>query len=426
MSPVALAYYASHLLSLLGNGIAAVALPLIVLQTTGSPLGMSALATATAIPSVAVGLLSGVIIDRINRRTASIVSDVISAAAIAALPLADLLFGLDLVWFILLGILGAFGDVPGMTAREVLAPQVARHAGVHLERVVGMRQSLTSIALVLGPAAAGGLLAVVEPMAVLWITAATSALAAALTGLLPRRLGAPPADRPARRPVLRELADGVHVVTRSRFLAGTIGLVLGLAVALGGLQSVVMPVYFGLLDRPDLLGLVLTALAAGMLLGAALYGVVGPRVSARAWMVVGILATTAGLALMVSLLSPAVVFAGAAVLGAGNAVVGAVTGVLQVQRTPGAVLGRVLGVKTALLMVAAPAGIALAGVVADFGSPLLAGLGVSGAWVLALVAVLATRALRDLEPLDAGPVDPQPHDREPRDLNPTEVSDAQR
>jgi MFS family permease len=395
MSPVALAYYASHLLSLLGNGIAAVALPLIVLQTTGSPLGMSALATATAIPSVAVGLLSGVIIDRINRRTASIVSDVVSAAAIAALPLADLLFGLDLVWFILLGILGAFGDVPGMTAREVLAPQVARHAGVDLERVVGMR--------------------VVEPMAVLWITAATSALAAALTGLLPRRLGAPPADRPARRPVLRELADGVLVVTRSRFLAGTIGLVLGLAVALGGLQSVVMPVYFGHLDRPDLLGLVLTALAAGMLLGAALYGVVGPRVSARAWMAAGILATTAGLGLMASLLSPPVVFAGAAVLGAGNAVVGAVTGVLQLQRTPGAVLGRVLGVKTALLMVAAPAGIALAGIVADLGSPLLAGIGVSGAWVLALVAVLATRALRDLAPHSTEPVDPQLHDLEPYD-----------
>ncbi|WP_263309902.1 MFS transporter [Brachybacterium atlanticum] len=398
MSPVALAYYASHLLSLLGNGIAAVALPLIVLQTTGSPLGMSVLAAATAIPSVAVGLFSGVIIDRINRRTASMVSDVISAAAIAALPLADLLFGLDLVWFVLLGILGAFGDVPGMTAREVLAPRVARHAGLDLERVVGMRQGLTSLALVLGPAAAGAMLAVVNPMSVLWITAATSALAAVVTGLLPRRLGAVEADLPARRPVLRELADGFLTVARSRFLAGTIGMVLGLAVALAGLQSVVIPIYFGRLDRPDLLGLVLTSLAVGMLLGAALYSAFGPRASARVWMAAGILATTAGLALMVSLQSPAVIFAGAAVLGAGNAVVGAVTGVLQLQRTPDALLGRVLGVKTALLMVAAPAGIAVAGVVADAGSPSLAALGLSGTWVLVLLAVLATGALRDLEP----------------------------
>ncbi|GAA1488369.1 MFS transporter [Brachybacterium sacelli] len=398
MPLVALAYYASHLLSLLGNGIASVALPLIVLQTTGSPLGMSALATATAIPSVVVGLLSGVIIDRINRRTASVVSDVISAVAIAALPLVDMLWGLDLVWFILLGILGAFGDVPGMTAREVLAPMVARHTGLDLRRVVGMRQTLTSVALVIGPAAAGVLLAAVDAMAVLWITAATSALAALLTRMLPRRLGKVDSSRGVRRPLMRELVDGLLFVGRSRFLLGTTVLVLGLAVALGGLQGLVMPVYFDLISRPDLLGLVLTALAAGMLLGATVYSALGARLSSRAWLSAGFVVTSVGFALMASLLSPAVVFAGAAALGLGNAVVGAVTGVLQVQHTPAALLGRVLSVKTALLTVAAPAGIALAGVLAELGSPLLAGVGVTGVWIVVLLAVIGSRTLHDLDP----------------------------
>ncbi|WP_433869247.1 MFS transporter [Saccharopolyspora sp. CA-218241] len=398
MSPVALTYYASHLLSLLGNGIASVALPLIVLQTTGSALGMSALATATAVPSVVVGLLSGVIIDRINRRTASVVSDVISAVAIAALPLVDVVWGLDLVWFIVLGILGAFGDVPGMTAREVLAPMVARHTGLDLERVVGVRQTLTSVALVIGPAAAGVLLAAVDAMTVLWITAATSALAAVLTRLLPRRLGEVDAGVAVRRPLGRELLDGLLVVGRSPFLLATTVLVLGLAVALGGLQGLVMPVYFDDIARPELLGLVLTALAAGMLVGATIYGGVGARWPARAWLWAGFAATTVGFVLMASLYSPAVVFAGAAVLGIGNASVGAVTGVLQVQHTPARLLGRVLSVKTALLTVAAPAGIALAGVLAEFGSPLLAGTGVTAVWVVVLVVVIGTRALRDLEP----------------------------
>ncbi|MGP5365361.1 MFS transporter [Brachybacterium tyrofermentans] len=398
MPPVALAYYASHVLSLLGNGIASVALPLIVLQTTGSPLGMSALATATAVPSVVVGLLSGVIIDRINRRTASVISDVISAVAIAALPLVDLLWGLDLVWFILLGILGAFGDVPGMTAREVLAPMVARHTGLDLRRVVGVRQTLTSIALVIGPAAASVLLAAVDAMAVLWITAATSALAAVLTRMLPRRLGEVDSSLVTRRPLMRELVDGLLVVGRSRFLLGTTVLVLGLAVALGGLQGLVMPVYFDLIARPELLGLVLTALAAGMLVGAMVYSAVGARLSSSAWLSAGFVVTSVGFVLMASLLSPAVVFAGAAALGIGNAVVGAVTSVLQVQHTPAALLGRVLSVKTALLTVAAPAGIALAGVLAELGSPLLAGASVTGVWIVVLLAVIGSRALRDLDP----------------------------
>ncbi|XKK39067.1 MerR family DNA-binding transcriptional regulator [Nocardiopsis sp. ARC36] len=98
-----------------------------------------------------------------------------------------------------------------------------------------------------------------------------------------------------------------------------------------------------------------------MLGGAALYSGLGRRLPARTWLAGGLAVTTAGFLLMASLLSPAVVFAGAAALGLGNAVVGAVIGVLQVERTAGAVRGRVFSVKTALLMVAAPAGIGLAG-----------------------------------------------------------------
>ncbi|GAA1450851.1 MFS transporter [Nocardiopsis tropica] len=397
-SLVVVPYLASHLLSLLGNGIAAVALPLIVLQTTGSPLGTAALATATAVPAVLVGLLSGVVIDRINRRTASVVSDLISAASVAALPLVDLVWGLDLAWFIVLGVLGSFGDVPGTTAREVLAPMVARHAGLDLTRVVGLRQTLTSAALVIGPAAAGVLLAAFDATSVLWITAATSAVAALLTRTLPRRLGEVESDGSPRRSVLRELGEGMAVVVRSRFLLGTSGLVVGLAVALGGLQGLVMPLYFDLIDRPDLLGLVLTALALGMLGGAALYSAIGRRLPVRTWLAAGLVVTTAGFLLMASLLAPAVVFADAAALGLGNAVVGAVIGVLQVERTPGAVRGRVFSVKTALLMIAAPAGIGLAGVMAEYGAPVLAGAGVVGVWILVLLAVIVSRALRDLEP----------------------------
>lgn len=393
-----LIYLTSHLLSLLGNGIAAVALPLIVLQTTGSPLATVVLAAATAVPAVVVGLLSGVLIDRMNRRTASVVSDVISAASIAALPLVDLLWGLNLAWFVVLGIVGSFGDVPGTTAREVLAPMIARHAGLDLKRVIGLRQTMTSAALVMGPAAAGVMLAGFDATSVLWITAATSAVAALLTRTLPRRLGEVEANGSLRRPILRELGEGMAVVGRSRFLLGTSGLLVGLAVALGGLQGLVLPLYFGLVARPDLLGLVLTALACGMLAGAALYSGIGRRLSSRAALWTGFGVTTTGFLLMASLLSPVVVFAGAAALGLGNAVVGTVIGVLQVQGTTDALRGRVFSVNTALLTIAAPAGIGLAGVTAAYGSPVLAGFSVVGVWILVLLAVLLSRALSDLEP----------------------------
>ncbi|GAA1231794.1 hypothetical protein GCM10009676_13560 [Prauserella halophila] len=58
-------------------------------------------------------------------------------------------------------------------------------------------------------------------------------------------------------------------------------------------------------------------------------------------------------------------------------------------------------VKTALLTVAAPARIGLAGVLAEIGSPLLAAVSVTGVWILVLMAVLASRDLESKEILDA-------------------------
>ena len=73
-------------------------------------------------------------------------------------------------------------------------------------------------------------------------------------------------------------------------------------------------------------------------------------------------------------------------------------GVLQAERIPDAVRGRVLSVQNACLQVAAPLGIVLAGVVAEYGSPTAAGLAVVAVWLVLATAVLLSRALSDLEP----------------------------
>ncbi|OZM71102.1 MFS transporter [Amycolatopsis antarctica] len=399
MPPVAIAYLCSHFLSLLGNGIVAVALPLIVLQTTGSPLSVSAVSAATAVPALLAGLFAGVVLDRVNRRTCSVLADIVSAGAVAAIPAAELLWGLNLWWFVALAVVGSLGDVPGMTAREVLVPAVARHAGVPLERLVGVRQSMTSMALVIGPAAAGTLLVAFEGSTVLLITAITSAAAAVLTLAVPHSFGHTDLD-PGHRgsSVWAQLGAGVAVLRRSRLLAGTVTLTVGGAVVLGGMQGLVLPLYFSVVSRPDLLGFVLTALAAGMLAGAGVFAAIGARMSRGFWMGTALIGTTAGFVLIATLSSPAVVFAGAALVGVANAMLGAVVGVLQAERIPDAVRGRVLGLQNAILQVAAPIGIGLAGVVAEAGSPLAAGLAVTAVWPVLTVVVVMSRALTGLEP----------------------------
>lgn len=397
MRIVAASYLASHFLSLLGNGVVAVAFPLIVLQITGSPLSMGAISAATAIPAVAIGLVAGIVIDRWNRRNISVASDLISAASVAALPLVDAIWGLELWWFIVLGIIGAFGDVPGGTAREVLVAAVSQRSGVPLERLVGIRQTLTSAALVIGPALAGTLVALLGPSTVFFVTAALSASAALLTLVVPRAAGVVTQDPAVRETPWQQITGGIKVLRHSRFLVATIVLIIGLTTVGGGLQGLVLPLHFSILGRPEILGLVLTTMSAGMLVGALVFAVMGTRVTRRVWLTIGFSFLTIGFIGMSTLVSLPVIFGSALIVGISNAMLGGVLGVLQVEKTPDRARGRVLALQNTALQLAAPVGIGGSGIIAELASPAIAGLAMSAVWVIALAVVLATRSLHNLE-----------------------------
>ncbi|GGR27313.1 MFS transporter [Agromyces mediolanus] len=347
MKLIPLAYLASYLLSLLGNSIAGVALPLIVLQVTGSALGAGVLAAATAIPAVLAGFLMGVVIDRHNRRTSSVVTDLVSAGAVAALPMIDLLFGLNMGWFILLGIIGSVGDVPGMTARDALMPAVVRHGRISSEQLIGIREALTAVALVIGPAAAGTLMVLLDGSTVLWITAATSFAAALITLLLPRRVGEVVASdgRPVSVPgnAWQQLAEGWRTLLRSRFLLAVTSLSVVSAIVLSAMQGLILPVYFTLQEQPGMLGFVLTALAAGMLIGGTVYAVAGRKGNRRAWFLTGLIGTAAGFAVIAALPSVWLVLVGAFLVGGFSGLFGSLLGVLMIERIPEQMRGRIMG-----------------------------------------------------------------------------------
>lgn len=398
MRLIPVAYMSSYFLSLLGNSIAAVALPLIVLQVTGSAMNAGIVAAATAIPAVLAGLFMGVVIDRINRRTSSVVTDLISAASVAALPLVDMISGLNLGWFIVFGVIGALGDVPGMTARDALLPAIARHGTAGPERLIGIRESLGAGALLLGPAAAGTLMAVFDGSTLLWITASTSFAAALLTLVIPNRVG----ELAATESIASEgngwsqLRDGWKVLLRSRFLVGTTMLSVAAVVVLAALQGLILPVYFTLADRPGMLGFVLTALAAGSLIGGVIYAVAGQRGRRRTWFLVGIAGTSVGFAVIATLFSVWVVFAGAFVVGLANGVFGSLIGVLMVERIPEQMRGRIMGTQNAVTTAAPSVGIVVAAVLAEYGSVNAAAIVLPLVWLIA-IALFARPLMGNLE-----------------------------
>ncbi|KAA9150981.1 MFS transporter [Microbacterium lushaniae] len=405
MRLIPFAYLASYLLSLLGNSIAGVALPLIVLQVTGSALGAGAVAAATAVPAVLAGLLMGVVIDRINRRTSSVLTDLVSAAAVAALPLIDMLSGLSLGWFILFGIVGSLGDVPGMTARDALLPAIVRHSGLASERLVGIRESLGAVALLLGPAAAGTLMVLFEGSTVLWITAATSLAAALLTLLIPHHVGdivvTAEGEATAAGSGWVQLRLGWRVLLRSRFLTVTTALSVVSVIVLASLQGLILPVYFTLLEQPGMLGFVLTALAAGMLVGGTIYAIAGARGRRRAWFLAGVFGSALGFVLIAALSSEWVVFGGAFVVGLSSGLFASLMGVLMIERVPEQMRGRIMGTQNAILTAAPAFGILTAAVLTEYAGVNVAAIALVSVGLIALGLSVFAPSLRNLEPESA-------------------------
>ncbi len=396
-------YLVSSTLSALGNAIAAVALPLLLLAATGSALGAGVLAVATAVPSVLAGVLGGALVDRMDRRLASAIADVVSALALLALPIVDAIAGLELGWFVLFGVLGAIGDVPGMAAREALSPRIARTVGMPLERLIGLREAGQAIAIVVGPGLAALLVTGVSTSGVLIVTAVTSTLAAVATLLLPAAVGRP-APRDGGEASHEQGAGGVLAGLRLVLRRGPVRAVMllgtGVVAVVGAMQGILLPVHLQASGQPAVLGLALSGLAVGSLLGAGLTALIGGRLRRRLIVVLALLASLPAV-VGLSLLPPAAALIGAAVLlGLVSAPLGAVLGAALLDSVDDRLHGRVLGAQNAVALVAAPLAIGAISVVIEFAGARVAGLALAGLWALVVLLALLSRSIRQVT---AGP-----------------------
>lgn len=105
-------FLAAETPSLFGNSAISIVLPWLVLSRTGEPSTAGMIAAVPAEPAVLAALVGGWLIDRVGRRQISVLADLGSAAAVAALVLVDQSVGLTVSSFIVLGVVGALFDVP--------------------------------------------------------------------------------------------------------------------------------------------------------------------------------------------------------------------------------------------------------------------------------------------------------------------------
>ncbi len=346
-------YFGSMSLSLLGNGVAAVLFPLIVLSRTGDIFAAGLLASVSAGTGVVAGLFGGVVADKVNRRNLSILADLLSGLSIALLAAIDMNSGLTLPVLIALSVLGAFADVPGMTARETLLPQLAPNKRGGLDQLVAARETLTAAVILVGPAIGGLVIGIIGvDVRVFFLTGGMSFLAALLTLGLNRQVGVvePTETSPINKSPLHDLGEGIAFLVKNPITRGATILSAVTAAAMTVVQSTVMPAYFIAEGVPQYTGYVFSAIALGTMVGGGMYVASGARVSRRVWLVFGILGTGLVMVLLGALISLWIVLLLALVLGIVSGPASAVLGTATIDASESQVLGRVLGTQNAIVL----------------------------------------------------------------------------
>lgn len=282
-----LALYAAQFFSLSGNAIALVAIPLIALLETGSPLAAGVAGVFATVPLVIGGAFGGVLVDRFGYRASSIVADVASAVTVLAIPVLWSTVGLEFGVLLALVFLGGLLDPPGDTAKTVLLPDLAALARMPLARAAGAQSAVQRTASMVGAGVAGALVAIAGPFPALVVDAAGFVVSALLVlCFVPRRAAASVTEGEVGEAQTEHspggFVAGIRFLVRSPLLRAIVLLVtLTNAIDAAGM-TVLKPVYATeVLGEPALLGFMVGCFAAGALTGSALFGALGHRWSGR-------------------------------------------------------------------------------------------------------------------------------------------------
>ena len=396
-----LALWGSNGISALGSAMTSVAIPWFILQTTGSAALTGLVATAMTLGGVLSGVLGGPLIDRFGFKRSSVLTDAASAVLIAAIPLLYAAGALPFWAILVLVFVITCIQGPGDAARYALMPGLAHRAATTIERANGVDRAIAKATLLVGPILGGMLIAVLGPQNVLLVDAVTFAASAVLVALFvhPRSHEEGAAAGQTGRSYRADLLVGLKFVFSNGLLVSMVA-VISVANALdGSLITVVLPVYArDYWGSPTAFGALVSAIGAGALVGAAIFGAIGHRMPRRLTFLVagagGALLLYGGLALTPPLgIMLVLALIGAVVAGP---IVPLIFTVVQTV-TPTEVYGRVFGALQSLSQAVAPPVIAIVGFVIEGAGvvPTIVALGV--VYLIVTLGMLLNPGLRRLD-----------------------------
>jgi MFS family permease len=382
--------YFARAFSQLGDGLLPVALAFAVLDVDSSPSALGFVLAARSVPLVTLLLVGGVWADRLERQRLMLATDFVRAgsqAALAALVLTD---RAELWHFVALAFVYGCGAAFFLPASTGVIPQVVSPG--RLQQANALLSLTGSLFSVLGPAAAGVIIAVANPGVAIAIDSATFLVSAAFL----TRITLPAAVAKVPLGFVTELRAGWREF-RSRTWLWVDGVysALGNALVLSPLWALGPVVAVEELDGASSWPTIATAFGVGSVVGGALAIRLRPKWPLR--VAVGALLTLAiPPALLAIPAETAVVAVGSFAAGLGLIFFNTIFETTVQQHVPPESLSRVASIDWMLSLALQPIGFAIAGPIAE-AIGLSAALAAAAVWGVASTAVvLAVPGVRNL------------------------------
>jgi DHA3 family macrolide efflux protein-like MFS transporter len=239
-----------------GDSLTNLALLIIINQLTGSAAALATMLIMLTIPQVTFGLVAGVYVDRWNRKTVMIASDIVRGVLVLGFIFVS---SVDLLWLMyLIGFVQASVGTLFTPARGALLPNLVERDS--LLPANSISQSSRIIFNVLGTAAAGVLVAATS---VVWPAFVVDAVTFVVAALFISRIRVPaevarPAAQAAQasgmsaavRAIGVQLREGMGLIVHSRLLSGTLVAAAVTMLGLGAVNVLMVPLIINDMGLP--------------------------------------------------------------------------------------------------------------------------------------------------------------------------------
>lgn len=401
---------AGQIISLFGNGIIRFALPLYLLNETGSSTLFGVVSACAFIPMILLSPVGGIIADRVNKRNIMVALDFSTAALMLVFML--LLGKVELVGLILMTLIILYG-IAGAYQPAVQASLPALASEENLMAANAVINQVGGLANLIGPAVGGALYGLWGIVPIIWIGAGCFFASAVMEIFIHIPFEKRPSEQSVWQIVRTDVRESVDFIRHKQPLILKVTLIVaGFNLFLSSYIMIALPVVVTqTLALPakladQMYGYAQAALAIGSLLGGVLSGVFSRKLKIQQSHLLlaasAICLVPVGAALVPGL--PAIAAYFMLVVGCVAMMVFAAMFTIMMMTylqaiTPQALVGKVISCVMCLCMCAQPLGQALYGWLFEALKDHLALLGFSTAVVSLVIALLGRRVCREMPDL---------------------------